>query len=104
MRDVINELIDEGHIIKTDDTLDTRKYHFINKQFIKDISKAYADKIDEAKDGDMFFNSHIILSDIFKTYEIDTIHNDEEANDNILVNPLFPYEPIRDDDTDEDID
>lgn len=104
MRDVINELIDEGHIIKTDDTLDTRKYHFINKQFIKDISKAYADKIDEAKDGDMFFNSHIILLDIFKTYEIDTIHNDEEADDNILVNPLFPYEPIRDDDTDEDID
>jgi hypothetical protein len=104
VRDVINGLIDEGHIIKTDDTLDTRKYHFINKQFIKDISKAYANKIEEAKDGDMFFNSHIILSDIFKTYEIDTIHNDEEANDNILVNPLFPYEPIRDDDTDEDID
>lgn len=104
MRDVINELIDGGHIIKTDDTLDTRKYHFINKQFIKDISKAYADKINEAKNGDMFFNSHIILLDIFKTYEIDTIHNDEEADDNILVNPLFPYEPIRDDDTDEGID
>ncbi len=103
MRDVINEFIDEGYIIKTDDTLDALKYHFINKQFIKDISKAYDDKINKAinkaKDGNQFFNSHTILSDIFKTfktYEINTIHS-------VLVNSLFPYEPIRDDDTDEGI-
>lgn len=93
MRDVINEFIDEDYIIKTDDTLDARKYHFINKQFIKNISKAYDDKIDEAKNGNQRFNSHAILLDIFKTTESD-----------ILENSPFPYEPIRDDDTDEGID
>ena len=138
MRDVINEFIDDGYIIKTDDTLDARKYHFINKQFIKDIYKVYDDKIDEAKNGNQRFNSHAILLDIFKTYEIDAIYNgkdtdsgvkddfdkimsvsraftnackykelardERKAESDILEDSPFPYEPIRDDDTDEGID